>query len=146
MADDKHTIDFRIVTPEGVTYESEIRQVTLPTEAGEITVLANHTPLVSILKPGELVIKKEDDQGKHEIALAISSGVIEVRPHSEVVILSDTAERAENIDLERAEQARQRAEKMIAEKNFENDIEYARVQALLDRNLARIKVAKRRRL
>lgn len=145
MDENKHTIDFRIVTPEGVTYESEIRQVTVPTQDGEITVLANHTPLVSLLQPGELLIKKADEQGESQVHLAISDGVLEVRPHSEVVVLADTAERAEHIDLDRAEAARERALNMLADKKFESDIEYTKVRALLDRNLVRIKVARRRR-
>jgi F-type H+-transporting ATPase subunit epsilon len=129
-------INFQIVTPERVVYENEIDQVTLPTRAGEITVLPNHTPLVSLLAPGELHLKKDGV----DYSFAVSSGFIEVRPKSRVVILADTAERAEEIDLARAEAARKRTEKILAEKGKLDDVQFARLQAILDREAARIKV------
>src|SRR4030043_2270249 len=107
----KSKIKFKIVTPERTVYEEEIDQVTLPTADGEITVLPNHIPLISILVPGELDVRKE---GK-EIAMAVSGGMIEVRKN-EMTILADTAERAEEIDLQRAEEARKKAEQLKDEK------------------------------
>jgi len=134
-------INFQIVTPERVVYESEIDQVTLPTRAGEITVLANHMPLVSLLAPGEMRLKKDGV----DYNFAVSSGFIEVRPKSRVVILADTAERAEEIDLARAEAARKRTEKILADKEKLDDVQFARLQAILDREAARIKVKNRYR-
>lgn len=131
-------IQFKIVTPERTVYESEIDQVTLPTQEGEITVLPEHIPLISVLAPGELVARKNGE----EIAMAVSGGMIEVRKN-EITILADTAERAEEIDVKRAEEARERAEKLKDEKIRMDDTEYAAVAALMERNLARIKVARK---
>ena len=131
-------IKFKIVTPERIVYEDEIDQVTLPTADGEITVLPNHIPLISILVSGELDLRK----GGEEIAMAVSGGMIEVR-NNEMTILADTAERAEEIDLKRAEEARQRAEKLKEEKIRMDETEFAAVAAMLEKNLARIKVARK---
>jgi F-type H+-transporting ATPase subunit epsilon len=131
-------IKFKIVTPEKTVYEDSVDQVTLPTQEGEITVLPNHIPLISVLMPGELVAKKDSE----EIAMAVSGGMIEVR-RNEITILADTAERAEEIDLSRAEEARKRAEDLKDEKIRMDETEYAAVAALMERNLARIKVAKK---
>ena len=131
-------IKFKIVTPERTVYEAEIDQVTLPTQEGEITVLPDHIPLISVLAPGELVARKNGE----EIAMAVSGGMIEVRKN-EITILADTAERAEEIDIKRAEEARERAEKLKDEKIRMDETEYAAVAALMERNLARIRVAKK---
>lgn len=134
-------LHFRIITLESVVYESEINQVTIPTEDGEITVLARHTPLVSLLKSGQLKLIKDGT----EQLMSVSGGFVEVRPDSKVVILADTAERAEDIDLERAEAARKRAEEMLKEKTSLDTIEFARLQAILEKELARVKVGKKYR-
>ncbi|MFA6285345.1 MAG: F0F1 ATP synthase subunit epsilon [Parcubacteria group bacterium] len=131
-------IKFKIVTPEKTVFEEEIDQVTLPTQEGEITVLPNHIPLISVLSPGELVIKKDNE----EIDMAVSGGMIEVR-NNEIVILADTAERAEEIDLKRAEEARARAEKLKDEKIRIDETEFAIAAAIFEKNLARIKVARK---
>ena len=104
-------IKLKIVTPERTVYESEIDQLTLPTQEGEITVLPNHIPLISVLAPGELIAKADGE----EITMAVSGGMVEVR-RNEITILADTAERAEEIDLKRAEEARERAEKLKEER------------------------------
>lgn len=131
-------IKFKIVTPEKTVYEDSVDQVTLSTHEGEITVLPEHIPIIAVLAPGELVIKQD---GK-EVAMAVSGGMIEVRKN-EITILADTAERAEEIDLARAEEARERAEKLKDEKIRMDETEYAAVAALMERNLARIRVAKK---
>ncbi len=131
-------IKFKIVTPERTVYESEIDQITLPTADGEITVLPNHIPLISVIAPGELIVKKGDE----EVMMAVSGGMIEVG-ENEITILADTAERAEEIDLKRAEEARARAEKLKEEKIRVDETEYATAAAILEKNLARIKVARK---
>ena len=136
MTDKK--IKFKIVTPEKTVYDDSVDQVTLPTQEGEITVLPEHIPLISVLAPGELVAKK----GDVEIAMAVSGGIIEVQKN-EITILADTAERAEEIDLARAEEARRKAEGLKEERIRMDDTEYAAAAALLERNLARIKVARK---
>jgi len=131
-----HTLLFRVVTPDGVAYNDSVESVTMPTASGEITVLPNHTPLITLLRPGEVTVVKEG----HRMHFAVSHGVVEVRAKSELVILADSLERAEEIDLWAAEEARERAQKVLKEKENLNDIEYARFQSLLDRELNRIKV------
>jgi F-type H+-transporting ATPase subunit epsilon len=131
-------IKFKIVTPERTVFENEIDQATLPTQDGEITVLPNHIPLISALKPGDLMIKKDGE----EIDLAVSGGIVEVQ-NNEITILADTAERAEEIDLARAEEARKQAEDLKKEAVRMDDTEYAAAAAFLERNLARIKVARK---
>lgn len=131
----------KIVTPDGITYEDTIEQVSVPTQSGEITVLPRHIPLVSVLKAGELRVVKAGE----EIILAVSTGVLEVRPSSEIYILADTAERAEYIDIERAEAARKRAEELMAQKQSLEDVEFARLQAKMEKELARLRVGKKYR-
>lgn len=134
-------LKIKIVTPEKVVYENDVFQVSIPTMSGEITVLKNHIPLVSVMKSGELRIK--DKSG--EVHLAVSGGFVEVRGNNEIVLLSDYAERVEEIDVQRAEEARKRAEEQMKQaKNIEN-IDFAKLQALIDRNMNRIRIARKYR-
>lgn len=134
-------LKLKIVTPEKSIYENEIFQVTIPTMDGEITVLPNHIPLVSVLKAGELRFKDKD--GEHQ--MAVSGGFLEVRGKNEIIILADHAERAGDIDMTRAEEAKKRAEEQM--KNIKNvqDVDFAKLQAVMDRELNRLRVAKKYR-
>lgn len=134
----ENKIKFKIVTPEKTVYEDSVDQLTLPTQEGEITVMANHIPLIAVLQAGELVAKK----GGEEIAMAVSGGMVEVR-RNEITILADTAERAEEIDIARAEEAKQKAEKLKDEKIRMDETEFATAAAIFEKNLARIKVARK---
>ena len=126
-----------IVTPERVVYSDSVESITLPTQEGEITILENHVPLVGILCPGELLIQKN----KELIPLAVSGGVVQVRK-AIVTILADTAEKVEEIIEARAQEARRRAEAILADKKFDA-AEYATIVAKMDKELARIKVARK---
>ena len=138
MSEHKNKINFKLATPERVVFKSEeVDQITLPTMEGEITVLPNHVPLIAVLKPGEVFIKG----GKEEIALAVSGGFIEVLA-DKVVVLADTAERAEELDLERAEQARKRAQDALKEKRVDAK-EFAALSSQIEKELARLRVAKK---
>ncbi len=130
-------IKFKIVTPERVVYESEIDQATIPTAQGEITILPNHISLVGVLKSGELMIKN----GKQEIAMAVSGGMIEVA-QNKVVVLADTAEQAHEIDEQRAQEAKDRALKLMQEKGKE-EVDYTGLAIQIEKELARLKVARR---
>jgi F-type H+-transporting ATPase subunit epsilon len=132
---------FKIVTPEKVIYENEISQVSIPTMNGEITILPNHIPLVSVLKAGELKIKDKD--GEH--SMAVSGGFLEVRGNNEIVILADHAERVADIDLQKVEEARQRAEEQMKKIQNVQDVDYARLQAVIDRETNKMRVAKKYR-
>ena len=132
-------IHFQIVTPEKITYRDDVDSITLPTQMGEITVLPNHAPLISSLKSGEAIIKKDGE----EFSIAISGGFLQVQPKNKVVVLADAAERAEEISEERAEQARIRAEEILKEKRLDK-AEMATAAAALEKSLIRLKVARRR--
>ena len=95
------SIKFKITTPEKTVYEDEIYQATLPVADGEVTILPNHRSYIASLKSGEIILKKKGEE--KEIDLAISGGFIEFHSN-ELIVLADTAERAEEIDLKRAEE------------------------------------------
>ncbi len=126
-----------IITPEKIVFSEDVDQVTIPTQDGEITVLPHHIPLVGLLKAGELLIK----MGASVIPMAVSGGILQVRVDG-VTILADTAERVEEIIEERAEEARKRAEQVLAEKKFDTE-EYATIAAKLEKELARLHVARK---
>lgn len=132
-------LHFKIVTPERVVFEDTVDAAILPTTEGEITVLPHHIPLVALLKAGVLRLKK----GAEEMPLAVSGGVIEV-DGKHVVVLADTAERADELEEEKIEKAKAQAQKLMQEKR--GDAEgFAEATAALERELARLKVVKRRR-
>jgi len=130
-------IKFEITTPERVVYTDEVDSITIPTAKGEITVLPDHIPLISLLVPGELRVKK----GNEEELMAVSGGFIEVRK-DKVIVLSDTAELAHEIDVEAVEEAKKRAEKLLQEKRTDQ-VDYVGLSANLERELARLKVGKK---
>lgn len=136
-------IHFTIVTPQGRTYEDEVLKVTIPTQQGALTIYPRHAQLISVLRPGELVIHKDETEPYH---VAVSGGILAVRPGGgKVQVLADTAERAEDIDLERAEHAKKRAEELLREQKNLQDIDFARIQAQIEKELARISVGNKYR-
>ena len=133
-------IKLKVVTPEKTVIEQEVYQATLPVVSGEVTILPHHVPYIGTLRPGEIVLRAE--QNGVESSLATSGGFVEF--HDDVLsILADTAERAEEIDLARAEEARKRAEDLKKERVTMDDEEYARTAAMLEKELVRVKVARR---
>jgi F-type H+-transporting ATPase subunit epsilon len=127
-----------IVTAEREVFSDEVDEVVAPGVEGQLGILPHHAPLMTMLLPGELLVKK----GGEEFYLAISGGFIEVRP-DRVIILADAAERVEEIDIARAEEAKRRAEARLAER--EPGVDTARAEAALRRSLIRLRVAQRRR-
>lgn len=127
----------RIITPERVFYEGDVLMVELTTTEGEIGILKRHIPLTAVVAPGVLYIKESEEEYK---AAALISGFVEVLPQ-EVTILAETAEWPAEIDLNRAEEARIRAERRLAEKSLETDLN--RATLALKRAAARIEAAKR---
>ncbi|HWP81927.1 MAG TPA: F0F1 ATP synthase subunit epsilon [Bacteroidota bacterium] len=131
------TFHLEIVTPKKVVYKALVESFSAPGVVGGFQVLRSHAPLLSAIGVGE--VKIIDAQG-NEFRYATSGGFVEVH-ENKVVMLAETAERADEIDVKRAEAARDRAQKRIAEKRIETDIERAR--AALHRALNRLKVARR---
>ncbi len=133
-----------IVTAERVVYSAEADVVIAPGVEGQLGILPHHAPLMTILQAGELVVRK----GGEEESLAISGGFLEVRP-DRVIVLADQAERAEEIDIARAEEARKRAEQRLADRHAPG-LDAARAEAALRRAIVRLtvveKIQKRRKL
>jgi F-type H+-transporting ATPase subunit epsilon len=135
-------INLKIVTPEKVIYQNDqIDQVSIPTSTGEITVLPNHIPLVSILKSGEMVFKANGQDNY----FALSGGFLEIKDKNEVIILADNVERAHEINLEKAEAAKAKAEAQMRELHNREDVDFARLQAVIDRETNRLRVGKKYR-
>lgn len=136
---------FKLVSLSGVQFEGEVYEVLLPTLEGEIGVLAGHMPLVSVAKPGVIMIRKnpKDSDSEREF-FATNGGVIEV-VDGELHVLVDEADHADEINEADAQAALERAQKMKAEAQDEVSLEKA--QQLVDRHAVRLQVAgiKRRR-
>jgi len=127
-----------VVTAEREVFSDEVDEVVANGVEGQLGILPHHAPLMTTLLPGELLIKK----GGEEFYLAVSGGFIEVRP-DRIIVLADTAERVEEIDVARAEEAKRRAEERLAE--GAPGVDTARAEAALRRSLLRLRVAQRRR-
>jgi len=137
MSDNK-LIKFEIVTPERIVLKELIRQITLPTKQGEITILPNHIPLIPTLLPGVIHLQRADDS--QEI-LSVSGGFVEVLMNK-VVVLADTAERAEEIDIDRAEEAKKRAEQIMKDTKRTDLESFTTVNAQIAKELARTRAVK----
>jgi len=135
------TLKIKIVTPERIVFEGEAESLSVMTETGEITVLPDHIPLVTSLRPGEMRLK----QNGEEQLMVVSTGFLEVRPGNQIVILADTAERVEELELEKIEKAREEARKILAEKRTVDDVSAAAATAALEREMARYRVAVKKR-
>lgn len=127
------------------TYTSNnVVSCTIPTEAGEITVLNRHIPLVSILQPGVIKVVHEDNTVEF---LAISKGMLEVRAvpgqETEIVVLADQADRAKSLDLSKVEAAKERAKKALEQPQTLSEKEYKDLLANLAMQEARIKASSR---
>lgn len=129
-------INMEVVTPEQHVCSLETEAVVVPAFEGYLGVLPNHAPLITQLGIGVVTYKV----GGKEHKIAITGGFMEVSDNK-MVILADTAEMAENIDIARANAARDRAEKRLQEKA--DDLDYARAQAALQRAMTRLKAAGR---
>jgi F-type H+-transporting ATPase subunit epsilon len=127
-----------IVTPERRLFAAEVDLVLAPGPEGQLGILPNHAPLITALAEGPLVVRR----GEEELTFAIHGGYMQVLP-DQVIVLADVAERAEEIDVERAETARRRAEELLGKAPPE---ERAAVVSALRRSQVRLRVARRRRL
>jgi F-type H+-transporting ATPase subunit epsilon len=131
-------IRLEIITPDQTVFDGTVDAVTLPSADGEITVLENHIPLITTLMPGPVLVR----QGETEQVYAVARGMIEVDGKT-VRILSDIADRADDLEEEAAERARQEAERVMADKR--NDAAaFAEASAIMDRELARVRTVRRR--
>jgi len=129
-------LDLRIVTPDKLIVHQRVDEVEVPGADGYFGVLPGHTPLLAALTVGELWYR----QGAEKTYVAIAYGFAEVLPES-VTILAQLAERAEEIDVARAEQARKRAEERLTAPA--SDIDYERARVALMKAMSRLQVSSR---
>ena len=129
-----------IITQEKTVFSGQVDAVNLPGSEGRMGILPNHTSLLTTLGYGEVIVRTA---GEEEF-FAIGGGFAEVQP-DRVIILADSAEHAEAIDIERAHRARETAEKFMAEGVPEDPEHYAQIRASLQRAQVRIDIAHRRR-
>ena len=132
-----------IVTAERVVrVEQGVDVLIAPGSEGQLAILPHHAALMTTLAPGELIFRR----GSDESSFAVTGGFMEVRK-DRIIILADAAEAVEEIEVERAEAARARAEarlKRVREQNV-RDVDMVRAQAALERSLVRLRVVQRRR-
>ncbi len=131
------TMRLEIVTPEGTVFSDDVELVTLPGIEGQIGVLPHHVRLMTIIVPGEMMVRKD---GRDEY-VAIGRGIVEVTS-SRVDIATDMAIAAARIDEAKAEEARERAAARLREKISSEEV--ASVNAALARSLAQLRVKRRR--
>jgi F-type H+-transporting ATPase subunit epsilon len=132
-------LNVEIVTVERtVLQESGVDEVIAPGVEGQLAVLPQHAAFMTMLAPGELVLKKGND----EIPFAVTGGFFEVL-NDRVIVLADAAERADEIDIGRAEAARERARQALERRESLEDA--AAMQAALQRSMIRLRVAETRR-
>ncbi|MFA5317217.1 MAG: F0F1 ATP synthase subunit epsilon [Dehalococcoidales bacterium] len=129
-------IKLDIVSAERLVYSDEVDMVLAPGVQGQLGIMPHHAPLMTMLEPGELLVKK----GNTETCLVVSGGFMEVRP-DRITVLADAAERIEEIDAARAEEARCRAIALL--EKHSPDIDSEKAQAALQRSLIRIKATER---
>jgi F-type H+-transporting ATPase subunit epsilon len=132
------TFKLEIVTAEKMIFSDDVSAVLAWGVEGQLAILPHHAPLMTMLQPGDLMIRKD----KEEEYVVISGGFLEVRP-DKVIILADACERADEIDIARAEEAKKRAQETMKAGPLTADA--ATAEAALRRSLARLKVAEKRR-
>jgi F-type H+-transporting ATPase subunit epsilon len=132
-------LTFELVTPERVVYsDDDVDMVIAPGADGELGILPSHAPLLAALGIGELRLKK----GTEEESFAVHGGFLEVLANK-VIVMASVAERAVEIDMARAEEARSRAEERFRKRP--EGLDMARLQEALKRSRVRLRIARRKR-
>ncbi|HFQ95612.1 MAG TPA: ATP synthase F1 subunit epsilon [Anaerolineae bacterium] len=132
---------FSLIAQDRIVYEDDVDMVILPGSSGVFAALSKHAPLMATLQPGEILVRKEGEEDRY---FAVGGGFAEVRP-DEVIVLARSAESAEEIDIQRAEEAMRRAQEYLASPEKDRDLERRlAMEAALRRSLARMKVARKR--
>ena len=128
-----------IITQEKKLLEEQVDSVTVPTTEGEVTILPNHIPLFTKLQTGELTYKVQNQEN----SVVITDGFMDVGPQSKVTVMVDTAIRSADIDILKAEEAKRKAEELMAQKLDQRD--FIMAEAQLRQALMEIKAANRRK-
>jgi F-type H+-transporting ATPase subunit epsilon len=135
MAEGKLLLE--IVTPQGLVFSSEVDEVTASGSEGEFGVLPGHVPFITTLKIGMLTCKKGNDT----LIFFVNWGYAEIGP-DKVIVLADSAEKSDEIDVERAQQAMKRAEELLKKAE---DVDFARAESAVERSVTRIQISELRR-
>ena len=133
------TFRLEIVTPEARTYSDDVDMVTLPGEDGEMGILPHHAPLLGMLKPGELRLKK----GSQETSMAIGEGFVEVAP-DRVSVITELAVEEKFIDEAAVQAAIERAQAALKERNLGHE-EVAAIESSIARSIAQLNLKRKRR-
>ncbi|MBQ7565221.1 MAG: ATP synthase F1 subunit epsilon [Lachnospiraceae bacterium] len=136
MADER-AFSLRIITPERVFYEGDVIMIELTTTEGEIGILKRHIPLTAVVAPGVMYIKETEEDIK---VAALHAGFLEILPDA-VTVLAEVVEWPQEIDLNRAEEAKLRAERRLVERELGTDLN--RASLALKRSVARIEATKK---
>lgn len=136
-------LKLRVVTPDKVMVDEVVDSVSIPTTTGMITVLDKHVPIVSVIKAGELTVKKAGTG----VGYAVYKGLVNVRPYrkglTEVVVLLERGESIEDLDHARAEEALARAQALRGEKG--DDIDFGHFEGMIEKELNRVRIARKYR-
>ncbi|WP_077619903.1 F0F1 ATP synthase subunit epsilon [Bacillus sinesaloumensis] len=127
------TVKVNVVTPDGPVYEADVEMVSARAQSGELGILPGHIPMVAPLQVGAVRLKK----GSNTELVAVSGGFLEVRP-DQVTILAQAAETAEQIDVERASEAKKRAEQRLQAK--QDNVDFKRAELALKRAINRLNI------
>lgn len=140
MAEEKNILTVNIVTPSGITYNHHATLLIARAVDGDLGIMANHEPIIAPLKISELRVRRADDSNRED-CVAVNGGFLEFNDNM-ATIVADSAERARDIDLRRAEYAKQKAEENIekAKETHDNDTE-RRARVALSRAINRINVS-----
>lgn len=132
----------KVVTPEKVIYEHLVYSVTLPTDSGEITLLPNHQSVITTVTTGEMKIL--DDKNHQEIFF-VDTGVAHFDDTNTLVILIDQSESVHEINIDHAQKAYERARQLKEQAITEQEVDFARFESLIERELGRVKIARKYR-
>lgn len=134
MADESKLFQLKVISPDRIFFQGEADMIELKTSEGEIGIYKHHIPLTAVVEPGALKIKNGND----EKVAALLQGFIEILD-DKVIILAESCEWPEEIDVNRAKEAKLRAERRL--KGSEGQINQTRAEAALRRSLTRLEVA-----
>lgn len=128
----------QVLSPSGELFSGEVERVTAETKDGQITILAKHTPLVSVLDIGQLIREVDGEESRTVVA----GGLIEVKSSGDVYVLADNAKRPAEIDIAEAEKAKESAAKRLKDIDKKDSDAFVEAEAKLKRNMAKLKAAK----
>lgn len=131
-------LELEVVTPEKLVLREKVDEVVVPGLGGELGILPDHTPLISQLQSGVLTYRT----GTEKKSLHVSGGFVEILP-DRVAVLAEVAETPEEIDYQRAQEARARAEKLLASSIQGAELDIDEIKEKLQRALTRIELAKK---